>query len=169
MRTASNGRTILLGEDELEVRSYLEMALRCQGYSVEMAQDGEELLSCLRANVGSISAVLLDLIMPRKDGFETLKEIRRIDKDLPIIVISGASSPLNVVEAMKNGATDFLGKPISPEDLRQALKSALEKKADATSPAPPSLEKPAVMSSKQVFLGGSPQMREIQGLLHQIG
>ena len=170
MRSMKNGSgTILLGEDELEVRSYLEMALRCQGYSVEMAQDGEELLGCLRSNVGTISAVLLDLIMPRKDGFETLKEIRRIDKDLPVIVISGASSPLNVVEAMKNGATDFLGKPISPEDLRQALKSALEKRVDATSPAPPSPEKPAVMSSKQIFLGGSPQMRELQGLLRQIG
>ena len=48
MRNIKNGSgTILLGEDELEVRSYLEMALRCQGYSVEMAQDGEELLSCL--------------------------------------------------------------------------------------------------------------------------
>ncbi|HZR63561.1 MAG TPA: sigma-54 dependent transcriptional regulator [Terriglobales bacterium] len=170
MRNIKNGSgTILLGEDELEVRSYLEMALRCQGYSVEMAQDGEELLSCLRSNTGAISAVLLDLIMPRKDGFETLKEIRRIDKDLPIIVISGASSPLNVVEAMKSGATDFLGKPISPEDLRQTLKGALEKRADASSPALASPEKPAAISNKQVFLGGSPQMREIQGLLRQIG
>src|SRR5215813_4609298 len=170
MRNMKNGSgTILLGEDELEVRCYLEMALRCQGYSVEMAQDGEELLSCLQSNAGTISAVLLDLVMPRKDGFETLKEIRRIDKDLPIIIVSGASSPLNVVEAMKNGATDFLGKPISPEDLRQVLKSALEKRADATSSVPASPEKPAVMSSKQIFLGGSPQMREIQGLLRQIG
>src|ERR1051325_5330855 len=143
MRNIKNGSgTILLGEDELEVRCYLEMALRCQGYSVEMAQVGEELLSCLQSNVGNISAVLLDLVMPRKDGFETLKEIRRIDKDLPIIVISGASSPLNVVEAMKNGATDFLGKPISPEDLRQTLKSALEKRTDAAAVAPPVSEKP---------------------------
>jgi two-component system response regulator AtoC len=169
MRNIKNGSgTILLGEDELEVRCYLEMALRCQGYSVEMAQDGEELLSCLQSNVGTISAVLLDLVMPRKDGFETLKEIRRIDKDLPIIIVSGASSPLNVVEAMKNGATDFLGKPISPEDLRLALKSALDKRAGAC-PAAVTLEKPVFTSSRQIFLGNSPQMREIQGLLRQIG
>src|SRR5215467_6270570 len=169
MRNIKNGSgTILLGEDELEVRSYLEMALRCQGYSVEMAQDGEELLSCLQSNVGTISAVLLDLVMPRKDGFETLKEIRRIDKDLPIIIVSGASSPLNVVEAMKNGATDFLGKPISPEDLRQALKTALAKRAAANGSAVVP-EKPAPTSSRQIFLGNSPQMREIQNLLRQIG
>jgi two-component system response regulator AtoC len=169
MKNMKNGSgTILLGEDELEVRSYLEMALRCQGYSVELAQDGEELLSCLQSNVGTISAVLLDLVMPRKDGFETLKEIRRIDKDLPIIIVSGASSPLNVVEAMKNGATDFLGKPISPEDLQQALKSALEKRAVADSPSIPP-EKPAFSSIRQIFLGNTPQMREIHSLLHQIG
>src|SRR5215467_7047951 len=108
MRNIKNGSgTILLGEDELEVRSYLEMALRCQGYSVEMAQDGEELLTCLQANVGTISAVLLDLVMPRKDGFETLKGRRCIDKDLPIIIVSSTSSPLNVGEAMKNDATHY--------------------------------------------------------------
>ncbi len=169
MKNMRNGSgTILLGEDELEVRSYLEMALRCQGYSVEMAQDGEELLSCLQNNVGTISAVLLDLVMPRKDGFETLKEIRRIDRDLPIIIVSGASSPLNVVEAMKSGATDFLGKPISPEDLRQALKNALEKRAAFNPPAVVS-EKPAFNSTRQIFLGSSPQMQEIQNLLRQIG
>ena len=117
------------------MRSYLEIALRCQGYSIEMAQDGEELLSCLQDNIGTISAVLLDLVMPRKDGFETLREIRRLDNDLPIIIISGASAPMNVVEAMKSGATDFLGKPISPEDLRHALKSALERNAAAVSTA----------------------------------
>jgi two-component system response regulator AtoC len=169
MRNIKNGSgTILLGEDDLEVRSYLEMALRCQGYSVEMAQDGEELLTCLQANVGTISAILLDLVMPRKDGFETLKEIRCIDKDLPIIIVSGASSPLNVVEAMKNGATDFLGKPISPEDLRQALRSALAKRPAVSAPAMVP-EKPASGSSKQIFFGNSPQMREIQGMLRQIG
>jgi two-component system response regulator AtoC len=170
MRNIKNGSgTILIGEDELEVRSYLEMALRCQGYSVEMAQDGEELLNYLQSNAGTISAVLLDLVMPRKDGFETLKEIRRTDKDLPVIIVSGAASPLNVVEAMKNGATDFLGKPISPEDLRQVLKSALERKATAASVATSAPEKPESAPGRQVFLGSSPQMREIEVVLRQIG
>jgi DNA-binding response OmpR family regulator len=59
--------TILIGEDEPEVRSYLEMALRYQGYSIALAQDGEELLSYLENNAGAVSAILLDLVMPRKD------------------------------------------------------------------------------------------------------
>jgi DNA-binding NtrC family response regulator len=135
MKTVKNGRRILLGEDDLEVRSYLEMALKCQGYTVELAQDGEEVLQCLQENPAGISAILLDIIMPRRDGFETLKEIRRMNPAVPVIMVSGASSPLNVVEAMKHGANDFLAKPISHEDLRKVLKNALETKLPA--PAEP--------------------------------
>src|SRR5215471_2554494 len=105
MQTVNNGGTILLGEDELEVRSYLEMALKCHGYSIESAQDGEEVLTCLRRERERISLILLDIMMPRKDGLEALRDIRRMDRELPIIMLSGASSPLKVVEAMKSGAT----------------------------------------------------------------
>src|SRR5664279_1272795 len=122
MAVSKNGRTILLGEDDLDVRSYLETALRCQGYSIEVAQDGEEVLACLRANQLPISAVVLDVTMPRRDGIETLKEIRRFNPDIPVIMIAGAPSALNVVEAMKMGANDYIAKPINPEDLRKALK-----------------------------------------------
>src|ERR1022692_2251864 len=125
MPIAKNGYTILLAEDDLEVRNYLETALRCQGYSIEVAQDGDEVMACLRANQDSISAVVLDAIMPRRNGIEALKEIRRFTRDLPVIMISGVVSALNVVEAMKMGANDFIAKPIKPEDLRKALKTAL--------------------------------------------
>ena len=69
-------QTILLAEDEPEVRSYLEMALRGQGYTIETADDGEEALEILELNP-NISAVLLDIVMPRRDGLETLREIRK--------------------------------------------------------------------------------------------
>jgi len=125
MQTVNTGRTILLGEDELEVRSYLEMALKCHGYAIESAQDGEEVLSCLERDHGRISLILLDIMMPRKDGLETLRDIRRQNRDLPVIMLSGASSPLKVVEAMKSGATDFIPKPVSHEDLCIAIEKAL--------------------------------------------
>src|SRR5689334_19672347 len=64
MQGQRNGHTILVGEDELEVRAYLEIALKCLGYTVELAQDGEEVLNCLRLRRSQISAVLLDLLMP---------------------------------------------------------------------------------------------------------
>src|SRR3954464_4415127 len=99
METAnSNERIILLGEDDSEVRSYLEMALKCQGYTVQLAEDGEEVLASLQASPGRISAILLDIVMPRKDGLEALREIRKTNPHLPVIMVSGACSPLNVVE-----------------------------------------------------------------------
>ena len=166
MPVTQNGRTILLGEDDLEVRGYLETALRCQGYSIEVAQDGEEVLACLRANQMPISAVVLDIVMPRRDGLEALKEIRSFNRDLPVIMISGASSALNVVDAMKNGANDFLAKPIKPDDLRKALKMVLE-----ATPPPISNggEKAPAPANKQILFGTSPQMRELQDLLSEIG
>src|SRR5215467_9135401 len=107
MPSLREGKTILVGEDELEVRAYLEMALKCLGYSVELAEDGEEVLSCLRSSRSGISAVLLDLMMPQREGMEVLREIRHIAPNLPVIIVSGAGSTLNVVAAMKSGATDF--------------------------------------------------------------
>jgi len=81
-------KRILVAEDEAEVRSYLQMALRCQGYSVELAQDGEEALRLLRTLHGQVGAVLLDVIMPRKDGIEALEEIRAQYADVPVIMMS---------------------------------------------------------------------------------
>ncbi|MEP6539241.1 MAG: sigma-54 dependent transcriptional regulator [Bryobacteraceae bacterium] len=166
MQNTKNGKTILVAEDDSEVRSYLEMALSCDGYSVEVAQDGEEALACFQENQGRISAVLLDVMMPRKDGLDTLRELRQIDRDLPVIMISGASSPLNIVEAMKIGATDFLGKPVNNEDLRKAVRRALEKKE---APAPARRDISPVGGNSQAWFGTNPYMMEIHSVLPQIG
>src|ERR1700733_749757 len=128
MQDVKNGRTILVSEDELEVRAYLEMALKCLGYTVELAQDGDEVLACLQTSRVDISAVLLDIMMPNRDGMETLREIRKIDPALPVIIVSGASCTMNIVTAMKAGATDFLCKPVLHEDLQKALARAMNAK-----------------------------------------
>jgi two-component system response regulator AtoC len=168
MPAAKNGRTILLGEDDLEVRNYLETALKCQGFSVEVAQDGEEVLLSLHANHTPVSAVVLDVIMPRRDGLDALREIRRFNRDVPVIMISGASSTLNVVEAMKNGANDFLAKPINPEDLRKALKLAIDMKPV---PVPPlkATDQPPTPANKNILFGTSQYMRDLEGMVAQIG
>ena len=164
MQTSRSRGTIVVGEDELEVLSYLEMALRCLGYSVESAQDGDEVLACLRSSTPEVSAVLLDIMMPNRDGLDTLREIRSINPQLPVIMISGASSTVNIITAMKCGATDFLCKPVSHDNLRKALDQALEMKAPVHTPPPRSTA--AVKSS---FLGSDPRMKEIQTLIGPIG
>src|SRR5579864_8547696 len=163
--TTNDRRTILVGEDELEVRGYLEMALKCLGYSVELAQDGDEVLSCLQASRPEISAVLLDIMMPNRDGMDTLREIRRSDPNLPVIIVSGASSTLNVVAAMKGGATDFLCKPVAHEDLRIAISKAL----DAVHTSKPVPLIPAAASKTASFISSNPRMKEIESLIPRIG
>jgi two-component system response regulator AtoC len=140
------------------------MAVKCLGYSVELAQDGDEVLSCLQGPGARPDAVLLDLMMPNRDGMETLKEIRRISETLPVIVVSGASSTLNVVSAMKSGATDFLCKPVAHEDLQKAIQRALDLRGNEPVP----IEKVSAPVTN-AFIGTSARMREIQSLAGQIG
>jgi two-component system, NtrC family, response regulator AtoC len=166
MQAQKNSGTILVGEDELEVRAYLEVALKCLGYSVEVAQDGDEILSILASPQTEISAVLLDLMMPQRDGIETLREIRRIHPTLPVIIVSGAASTLNIVSAMKTGASDFLCKPVAHEDLRTAINRALE--SCATPPEP--VARPSSGSSKiKAFVSLNPRMQEILSLVENVG
>jgi len=157
-------KTVLIGEDDLEVRAYLKMALKCLGYGVELAQDGDEVLACLQSSRSEISAVLLDLTMPNRDGIDTLREIRRISPDLPVIVVSGDTSTLSVVTAMKCGATNFLPKPVIHEQLRESLEIAME------IPSRPSVApRGGVPAAKTAFVSRNPQMKEIQALVSQIG
>ena len=118
-------RTILIVDDEADARNYFETVVRCLGYPAEVAENGEEAMGCLEANRG-ISLVLLDLRMPRRDGLETLRDMRSSGRNQPVIMLSGAATTTNVVQAIKAGATDFLAKPISHEDLRTAIRSALK-------------------------------------------
>ena len=156
--------TILVGEDEPEVLSYLETALKCMGYAVESARDGDEVLACLRSGGSEITAVLLDIVMLNRDGLDTLREIRSLDRQLPVIMLSGASSTLNVVTAMKRGATDFLAKPVAHEDLREVIRRAIEAKGTIHA-APQRNPKPF----PDVLLGTNPRMKDLQVVVGQIG
>ena len=158
-------KTVLVGEDELEVREFLEMALKYLGYSVELAQDGDEVIQHLVSSRSRISAVLLDMMMPQRDGLETLKEIHRIDPQLPVIVISGASSTLNVVTAMQCGATDFLARPVAHHDLQRALRKALEDRTPQECVAPALFPAPTTNS----FLSNSVQLQKLQSRVKSIG
>ena len=168
MQTAYNGQRVLVAEDDPEVRSYFEMVLGCQGYAVATAQDGSEALSYLQGRNGrsKVDAVLLDFMMPCKDGLATLREIRSFDPELPVIMISGTSSPQNVLEAMRCGASDFVGKPINHEDLRRAVAEAITRRTPREAVV---RTQRSDVDREQVFFGTNPRMRELQVLASQIG
>jgi len=120
---------ILVVEDEPEVRDYLGIALKGQGYATEFAEDGDEAIQCLRQPDSDIGLMLLDIIMPRKDGLDTLREVRQFDSRLPIVMLSGSCSTPHVIGAMKGGADDFLQKPVSLDQLGRAIEKALASKS----------------------------------------
>jgi two-component system response regulator AtoC len=159
-----NRPTILIAEDELEVRAYLQAALECQGFSVETACDGDEVLSTLQSSRSPIAAILMDIVMPNRDGLETLREIRRTHSDMPVIVISGTSSTLDVATAMKLGAVNFLSKPVVHEDLRNAVRRIFDARGENGDP-----KSRKIVSAPKRFVGRDPRMREIHSLMGQIG
>ena len=160
---SGNGRRILVGEDEQDVRGYFQIALKSLGYAVELAEDGDEVLSFLRSSRSEVGAVLLDLVMPNRDGLETLREIRELDPELPVIMVSGVASSLDIVRLMKVGAADFLSKPVAHEELRKAIARLVEPNGDA------SVSLPDAPSRSGVFQAKNSQMREIEALVTQVG
>lgn len=117
--------TVLIAEDEREARDYLALALSCHGYKVELAEDGEEAIGFLERESTRVSLFLLDLMMPRKNGFETLKHVRRNWPQLPVVTLSGECSLSQVASVMKAGAVDFLSKPIAHDVLIQTVQSVV--------------------------------------------
>jgi two-component system response regulator AtoC len=156
--------TILVADDEPEVREFIQTGLRCRGYRVDGAGDGEEVLRYIREG-RPVAAVLLDVLMPRKSGLDTLREIRALDLDIPVIMVSGASSTMNVVEAMRSGATDFVAKPVIAEDIRRAVKAAL----DAKSARIESGRQQPTTRGPEPFDSNSIRHRELQRILKQVG
>src|ERR1035438_8595332 len=100
--------TILMSEEEPEVRDYLIMALKAHGYHVESAVSGNEVVEFLHNSHQPASAILL--AMPHADGLAMVRKIRRENEDLPLILLASLSSPVTPAEALKSGASDFLSK-----------------------------------------------------------
>lgn len=163
MNSGVTRRSILVGEDDSEVRDYLGVTLRCRGYDVQLAVDGEEVVSHLHAGRPA-SLVLLDIMMPNKDGWETLRDIRKMGIDVPVIMLSGMSTPLNVVQAIKSGATDFLAKPVNHEDLGRAIEQALRSGPESNQPEPD----PYRGMGKGMFFGKNPGMTALRSCLPRV-
>jgi two-component system response regulator AtoC len=160
-------RSILVGEDDAEVRDYLSVALRSLGYEVQLAVDGVEVVDHLHAGYPA-SVVLLDIMMPNKDGWEALRDIRKMNIDVPVIILSGMSAPLNVVQAIKEGATDFLAKPFTHEDLDRAIEQALSSRHDRTRPQPNTSQCISQCMGKGTFFGKSPEMSALVSCIPRV-
>ncbi|MBW2174648.1 MAG: response regulator, partial [Deltaproteobacteria bacterium] len=113
---------ILVIDDEESIRRLLKIALTHKGHEVETAEDGEKGIKTFKETKPSI--VFTDLKMPGMDGLEVLKEIRQIEPDARVIVITGHGDMTSAIKALQLEASDFINKPITDEALEVAIKRA---------------------------------------------
>jgi len=123
---------VLIVDDEPRILKFLELRLKASGYKVLTAGNGLEALE--QAEAQEPDLVVLDVVMPKKDGFETLRELRAFSS-VPVIILSAKEADTDKIRGLELGADDYLAKPFSPEELiarieavRRRLVSAQDRK-----------------------------------------
>jgi len=119
--------SILIVDDEEGIRNYLKTLLKLKGYEVQAVASGIDALEYFSANPPP-SLILLDILMPETDGLETLKRLRKVEREIPVIMLSCIGETRTIVEAMRSGATDYLNKPFEEAELEVAILKALDRK-----------------------------------------
>ncbi len=132
-------KKILVVDDEESMRYFLNRSLKRKGFEVETVESGEEALEAVETNPPDL--ILLDLHLPGQDGIEVLRELRRRDTLPLVLLMTGFGTVERALEAMREGAADFITKPFKTEALLEKIAVALRKTAPAR-PAPPPIDPP---------------------------
>ena len=121
---------ILLVEDDPNLGEILREYLDIKGYSTDLAHDGEQAFRVFQQKQGearTYDLCLLDVMLPKKDGFSLAKEIRMVNKNVPIIFLTAKSMKEDTLEGFRAGADDYLTKPFSMEELLMRMKAILRR------------------------------------------
>ncbi len=116
--------TVLLAEDDPHLGQILKIYLEARGFRVIHAPDGERALNEIIKN-NEISIVLLDVMMPKKDGFQLAKEIKERQNKMPIIFTTAKTMQKDILEGFRLGADDYLTKPFTMEELMARINAVL--------------------------------------------
>ncbi len=115
---------ILVVDDDKEIVGAIEIYLKNEGYNIIKAYNGKEALYLVNKN--DIHLILLDIMMPEKDGLETLEELRKT-KNIPVILLSAKSEDYDKIGGLNLGADDYITKPFNPLELIARVKSHLRR------------------------------------------
>ena len=120
---------VLSIEDDAAMGQFLKAVFTAQGFSMDLATDGNEGLAHARRHIPDV--VILDLLMPYKNGFEVLRELKQADetKAVPVIVLSSNSREEDIVKALEAGAEDFVVKPFRARELVTRVRKVLERRS----------------------------------------
>ncbi len=158
-------RPILVVDDDPYMRSSLTDCLVSCGFAVETAVDGVDALGKFRK--GAFEMVITDIRMPKMGGLDLLKGVKGQAPETPVIVITAYGTVNTAVEAMKQGATDFIMKPFSLDDLELVVKNVLERGGTEPEPGAPEAAGPA-RATQRPIVTSDPRMAELLDFLKNI-
>ncbi len=159
----STKQKLLVVDDDQSLREFLEIFLAKEGYKVDSSDSGEKALELVKQS--RYDLVITDVKMPGMDGVELLKKLKIIDATLPVILITAFASLDTAVDAMKEGAWDYLTKPFKIEELREVIEKALSSKQD---PSIKPIETKDKIYKLDEMVAKSPAMMKIFQLIPRI-
>ena len=119
--------TILVVDDELRMRKLIKDFLIKNEYDILEAEDGEEALKVYKENKDKIALVLLDVMMPKLDGWSVLRQIRQQDEMLPVVMLTARAEEQDELFGFELGATEYISKPFSPKILVARVEAILKR------------------------------------------
>jgi two-component system copper resistance phosphate regulon response regulator CusR len=145
---------VLLVEDESRVASFICRGLREQSYAVDVAEDGEQALYL--ASVNDYDAILLDVMLPKRDGYSICKELRQSGTRTPILMLTARGAVDDRVSGLDSGADDYLTKPFEFKELLARIRALLRRSADWRPPVATVADLTIDTGSHTVHRGGRP-------------
>jgi DNA-binding response OmpR family regulator len=116
---------ILVVEDDRKVAGFIEQGLREEGYAVDLARDGDE--ATMLAHVNEYDVILLDVVLPKKNGFRVATELRSEGRNTPILMLTSRDAVEDVVRGLDAGADDYLAKPFPFDELLARVRALLRR------------------------------------------
>jgi two-component system response regulator PilR (NtrC family) len=156
----------LVVDDELSMRELLEITFNAEGFEVALADSGQSAVDCLRED--NFDLVITDIRMDEVDGLEVLRACKAKNPDTVVIIISAYASTETAVEAMREGAYDYLPKPFDINDLLAVVREALARGIAPTDEAGYVEEATNYRLHYGALVGESPQMQKIYHLTKQV-
>jgi len=156
---------ILVADDEQSMREFLDIMLKKEGYRVSLASNGEEVLKLAEKDIFDL--ILMDIRMPRMDGITVLKKVKTLSPETIVIMITAYASADTAIQAMREGAYDYITKPFKVDEIKLIIHNALEKK---------NLQKENILLKQAVkerfrfgnIIGQSPKMLTLYDLLEKV-
>lgn len=121
-------KNIVVVDDDRSLRELLEIILKKEGYEVFSYSDGKEAIDKLADNIKDIDTIISDIIMPKMDGITFLEAVKKLDDNLPVIMITANTRLDHAVQALRQGAYDYITKPFKNDELKIIVKNAIEKR-----------------------------------------